>query len=94
MIAAFLCGLMFGALGYRAWWIKPRELKAEFEAWDQLSDEALGNFEQKLVPTPYDSETEIFGVPETFGILKTFGTPRDWNPVEGLRHTSSGDIQP
>ena len=32
MIAAFLCGLMFGALGYRAWWIKPRTLKEEFEA--------------------------------------------------------------
>ena len=34
MIAAFLCGLMFGALGYRAWWVKPRELRAELEAWE------------------------------------------------------------
>jgi len=48
MIAAFLCGLMFGALAYRAWCVRPITLKGECEPWDGLSDEALANFEGEL----------------------------------------------
>jgi len=42
MIAAFLCGLGLGALAYRAWWVKPRTLKAE--PWDVLYGEQLIDF--------------------------------------------------
>ena len=34
MIAAFLCGLMYGALAYRAWRVKPITLKGEVESWE------------------------------------------------------------
>ena len=96
MIAAFLCGLMFGALAYRAWWVKPRTLKAELEGWGVLSDEALTNFERQLGAAPYDSGT--ISVPHcgtisvhgqhSFGVLPVI---EDWKPVEGLRRTSSGE---
>jgi len=68
MITALLCGLMYGALAYRAWWIKPRTLKAEFEAWDGLSDEALVNFERKPDPVLHDSRTGSIFLP----------TAKDW----------------
>ena len=34
MIAAFLCGLMYGALAYRAWCVRPITLKGECEPWE------------------------------------------------------------
>ena len=57
MIAAFLCGLMFGALAYRAWCVRPITLKGECEPWDGLSDEALANFD-RLASGPFDSNTD------------------------------------
>ena len=48
MIAAFLCGLMYGALAYRAWWVKPRTLKAEFGAWEDPA-----HYDKGWGPDPY-----------------------------------------
>jgi len=76
MIAAWLCGLMFGWLGYRRWLtahnrrvlkatLPPSDDEFDMEARDALGDEALANFEGKL-----DGD---------FGILS------DYLPDSGLR---------
>jgi len=86
MIAALLCGLMYGALAYRAWWIKPRELKAEFEAWDSLSGEELLNFE-RCCPL-YNSGTILVGGPQDNGTI--FGHTEVFGPEEDPAHYGKG----
>jgi len=75
MIAAFLCGLMFGWLGYRKWLtahnrhvleatLPPSDDEFDMEAWGALSDEALANFEQ-LASAPHDSGTDTACAPSS-----------------------------
>ena len=75
MIAAFLCGLGFGALAVWERWARaererrrenlletlpPSDDEFDMEAWDKLSDEALDNFDM-LASAPSDDSTANAG---------------------------------
>jgi len=125
MIAAFLCGLMYGALAYRRWLtahnrrvlkatLPPSDDEFDMEAWDDLSDEVLANFEGKLdgdfgilsdyVPDsglrvcwPQEEWKRHLARPLPGTIVdgvRRLSVAEERKPVEGLRHTSSGDLVP
>ena len=88
MIAALLCGLAFGALAVWERWARaereqqrqnlletlpPSDDEFDMEAWNKLSDEALGNFERQLEPAPYAGGADV--TPSGLDTICVIGTP-------------------
>ena len=96
MIVAWLCGAFFGGLVVWERWahaererrwqqlldtLPPSDDEFDMEAWDKLGDEAWAKF-------PTSGTISVHGQ-SSFGVLPV---AKDWKPVEGLRHISTGDL--